>query len=191
MKRLLILILESDVIEQECVLILDTSSENSSDKRKKITEIRTLSDVKEVLISKFYGEHCSDEIKIKVETIHNPANAWKKIVNISNSKSYLIVNNWILERILKPKQMKKLGIYNYDTFYQIIENSISNDNYDFLERFFKYSQDLFPANNETKNLYYKCSKILEGQRNSKNEKQIEKIIQILYASKLFFFNNVS
>lgn len=178
----MILILESDVIAQECITLNDISDESSIDYKQPITCIKTLNDVKEVLIAKFYGENCSDEIKLKIHTILNPSDAWKKIVNISNSKSYLIVNNWILERVLKPKPMKRLGIYNYDTFNQIVENSITNQNYDFLERFFKYSQDLFPANEDTKTLYYRCAKILEGQTNKKNYSQVDKIIHILYTS---------
>ena len=118
---------------------------------------------------------------MKVETILNPLNAWNKIVNISNSKSYLAVYNWILERLLKPRQLEKLGNfkYNYETFFQIVENSISNENLKFLERLLKYSEGTFPANDETVRLYYRCTKLIERHRNNKNEKQVDKILHIL------------
>lgn len=137
-----------------------------------------------MLISKFYKNYCSDEIKTKVETILNPLNAWNKIVTISNSKSYLAVYNWILERLLKPRQLEKIGAfkYNYDTFFQIVENSVTNDNLKFLERFLKFSEGTFPANEDTMNLYFRCSQLVERHRNNKNEKQVEKILHILFNS---------
>lgn len=141
-------------------------------------------DVKDVLITKFYKGHCSDEIKTKVETILNPMNAWSKILKISNSKSYLAVHNWILERLMKPRQLEKLGNfnYNYEVFYQVVENSVWNDNMKFLERFLKYSEGTLPANEETISLYYRLSKLVERHRNSKNDKQVEKIEHLIFNS---------
>jgi hypothetical protein len=97
------------------------------------------------------------------------------------------VHNWILERLLKPRQLEKLGVfkYNYETFFQIVENSVANENLKFLERFLKYSEGTFPANEETISLYFRCSKLVERHRNSKNEKQVEKIIHMLFNSKIF------
>ncbi len=187
LKRLLILILESEVIEQDCSIIEESDNKDKGTGVQAITKIKTLRDVKDVLIAKFYKNHCSDEIKTKVETILNPLNAWNKIVKISNSKSYLSVHNWILERLLKPRQLEKLGVfkYNYETFFQIVENSVANENLKFLERFLKYSEGTFPANEETISLYFRCSKLVERHRNSKNEKQVEKIIHMLFNSKIF------
>lgn len=180
------MILESEIIEQDCSLIEESDSKDKGTEVKNVSEIKTLRDVKDVLIAKFYKNYCSDEIKTKVETILNPLDAWNKIVSISNSKSYLAVYNWILERLLKPRQLEKLGIfkYNYETFYQIVENSVANGNLKFLERFLKYSQGTFPANDETISLYYRCSKLVERHRNNKNEKQVEKIVHMLFNSNL-------
>jgi hypothetical protein len=188
----LILILESEVIEQDCSLIEDSESEKSAEVRN-VTKIKTLRDVKDVLIAKFYKNHCIDEIKTKVETILNPLNAWNKIISISNSKSYLAVYNWILERLLKPRQLEKIGNfkYNYDTYFQIVENSLANDNLNFLERFLKYSEGTFPANDDTGILYFRCSKLVQRHRNNKNEKQVEKILHMILNSNLILSSQIN
>lgn len=172
------LILKSEVIQQECISISD-SGKIKSDTKTPLSEIKTLENLKDVLISKFYKDYCSDEIKAKTDTILYPSEAWKKIVIISNSKSYFPVNNWILETLLTPQLLRKLGVHNLDAFKQIIQNALASENLNFLERFFRYSADAFPSNEEMKKLYYQFSKLLEGYRYGKNEKQVEKIMNLI------------
>jgi len=87
--------------------------------------------------------------------------------------------------LLKPKQLSKIGFYNCETFLQIIENSLANDNLDFLERFIKYSEGTFAANEDSISLYYVCAKKVENHRNKKNDKKVEKINHMIFNSKFF------
>jgi len=178
LKRLLLLILKSEVIQQDCIPI-SASGKNKSDTKFPISEIKTLENLKDFLISKFYKDYCSDEIKAKTDTILYPSEAWKKIIIISKSKSYFPVNNWILETLLNPQLLSKLGVLNLDTFKQLVQNALVSENLNFLERFLKYSADTLPANEEAKKLYFQFSKQLEEYRYGKNDKQVEKIMNIL------------
>jgi len=182
----LILILESEVIEE--------SLKEKREKRPLTVEqdnntnsngLNSLEDVKKLLLEKFYPQYCTDEILVKTSTIVDPIAAWTKLINLSNSKNYLAFNNWMLERLFTQRQLNKLGSFNEEVFIRVVENALVNDNLDFLEMLFKYSQNSFTANEDTKTLYFKCSKLMESHMNRKNEKKVEKIINILYNSKLF------
>jgi len=120
----------------------------------------------------------------------DPEAAWIKLQKISNSKSYLAFNNWMLDRLLAQRQISRLGKYNADSFLEIFQNALNNDNLDFLERFFRYSVDTFPDNEDTKGLYYRCTKIMETHRNNKNDKKVEKISNILCQSKYYYILNI-
>ena len=165
MKKILILILESELFEPE----------------ENMTKQEMLEKVANILKQKLYNGKVSTEIQTNIDVIINPFKAFNSIVAISNNSSYFITNNWLLERFFKPNQLKKVkDIYTYDTFTQIIENCLTHQNYEFLERFLKYSRDSFVANEETKTLYYTCSKLIEAHINNRNAKKMEKICQIIF-----------
>ncbi len=119
-----------------------------------------------------------------MQTVLYPKDAWNKIVKYSTEKSYLATHNWILERLFKPRQLERLGTYeyNYEKFTHIVENSLESGNLKFLERFLKSSEETFNANEDTIRLYFTCSKVVERHRNNKNEIQIERILHILFNS---------
>lgn len=128
----------------------------------------------------------SIEINTIIDSIINYDKAWIKIVEFSNSRTYLLPNNWIMEGFFRQNTLNNIKQYlSTDNFITIFSNGMKNRNYGFLERFLKYSRFCFTANFETKIMYDECIRLFHLHSAETRDKNYIKIPEILIYCKYY------